>query len=206
MTRQRLAQGVGRCLIGLLWVFATYLLLHYALLLYFGPDRLNALLGGQAYNALFPMGGFNLLILLALLAIVWGGPAAICGFLVAGGLWLVAPRWTVASRIRAAAIAGLMMTAALPWVLLDGWPGPLWAFAFEEDTEYAPTYSAFGFWQVRPGMTRDQVLASAGEPLERYRITGHPDEEGWRWTRSPGSRSYRVRVVRFTNSSARCFG
>ncbi len=197
MSRQRLAKWIGRFLIGLLWVITAYLLVHYALLWHFGPDRLYALFGEQAYNALFPMGGFGLLVLLALLAIVWGGPVVVFGLLVAGGLWLVVPRWSVGSRLRAGAVAGVIITATLPWVLLDGWPGPLRALAFEEDTEYAPTYSSFGFWGIRPGMTADQVLASTGEPLERDEITDHPDEEEWRWTRSPGSHSYRVRTVRF---------
>ena len=51
---------VGSGVIALLWAVSGYLLTYYAVLLYFGPDRLHTLLGGELYNALIPVGGFNL--------------------------------------------------------------------------------------------------------------------------------------------------
>ncbi len=68
---------------------------------------------------------------------------------------------------------------------------------FSEDTEYAPGYSAAAFEQLRPGMSEHEVLALVGPPLEKYSIPQSGDV--WQWTRSPGSNSYRERVVVFTN-------
>jgi hypothetical protein len=44
-------------------------------------------------------------------------------------------------------------------------------------------------------MATREVLALLGPPLDRGASRG--TAESWRWSRSPGSRSYRVRVVVF---------
>ena len=82
---------------------------------------------------------------------------------------------------------------------LDGWPDPLLALVFGDDTEFTSAYSAWGFWTVRRGMTTEEVLARVGPPLERYSVSRHPNQTGWRWTRSPHDSSYRIRAVIFEN-------
>jgi hypothetical protein len=197
----RLARWIGVALIASAWLVLVYLIVHYAVLLYFGPDRLYALLGGKAYNALFPMGGFVLLASLYVLFVIWGAPVALFAGIAAGALYLVAPRQRVRWRLGTAAVAGVIMTGALPVVLLDGWPDTLFGFVLYEDTQYSRTYTTSGFRRVRVGMTPEHVLAVAGEPLERRPIHERPGEVYWNWTRSPGSHSYRVRSVRFRNGT-----
>lgn len=78
---------------------------------------------------------------------------------------------------------------------LDGFTGCYLPLIFEEDTQYATGYSHVAFRKVQARMSTEQVLALLGSPLEKYEVEGA--REGWRWTRSPGDRSYRVRVVIF---------
>jgi hypothetical protein len=83
-----------------------------------------------------------------------------------------------------------------PHYRLDGTAGCWLPALVEEDTEYALGYSTAAFRRLRIGMSKDEVFALLGEPLDRYPVEGA--REGWRWTRSPGDRSYRVRVALFT--------
>jgi hypothetical protein len=80
---------------------------------------------------------------------------------------------------------------------LDGMDGCLIAPLFGEDTEYASGYSTEAFRKLRAGMSKHEVFALLGEPLERYPAADGLG--GWRWTRSPGDHSYRVRVTLFTD-------
>ena len=198
MTKRQTARWMGMSLIAILWLVTGYILVYYSVLLCFGHNRLYALLGQRLYNALFPGGGFDLLLTIALYGlVVWATPLVAFGALALGSLRLLTPHWRTATRMRASAVAAVLLTAALPVVLLDGWPASLWSLSVEQDTEYARTYSAVGFWVLRPGMTQERVLALVGEPLERYAVPGQPEEEVWRWTRSPGGTSYRVRAIDF---------
>jgi hypothetical protein len=128
-------------------------------------------------------------------AAVWVGPFAVN---------LVAMRFVLRStvnltprhRMWAAALMAGGITLSLPFVMLDGWPWALMPLVWEDDTEFAPGYSAAGFWMVRAGMSPAEVVARVGPPLERYPIR-ESGEEGWRWTRSPHDSSYRERVVIF---------
>jgi hypothetical protein len=199
VTSRRWATAIGRSIIAVLWLLAGYLLLYYALLFSVGPDALSARLGIRLYNALFPLGGFNLIFLAAVVVLVWGGPFALVAISLGWLLAKVRRRWPRRIRLAVAVLAAIGVTASLPALLLDGWPDPLWALVLGDDTEYAPQYSALGYWRIRPGMTQDDVLRLAGAPLERYPITRAPNQEGWRWTRSPRDSSYRVRVVIFAN-------
>ena len=90
-----------------------------------------------------------------------------------------------------------MALVALLTLPLDGWPWLLEPLIVGDDTEFAATYSPIGFWMIRRGMTSSEVLRCAGEPLERYPLAA--GGEGWRWSRSPHSRDYRVRIVRFSD-------
>ena len=78
---------------------------------------------------------------------------------------------------------------------LDGLGSCLLPAVFQEDTEYAPGYSSQSFEKIRMGMSSGEVLTLLGPPLDRYLVA--ESREGWRWTRSPGDRSYRIRVVIF---------
>lgn len=46
-------------------------------------------------------------------------------------------------------------------------------------------------------MSGADVSALLGPPLEKYFVKGR--QEGWRWSRSPGDKSYRFRAVLFEN-------
>ena len=63
------------------------------------------------------------------------------------------------------------------------------------DTEYASGYSEEEFASLRPGTTMEEVERRLGKPLEQ---NASASGTGWRYSRSPNDRSYRVRVVRFT--------
>jgi hypothetical protein len=188
---------VGWSLIGLLWSLAAYLVVHYAAVVFIGPQRLHAVLGERVYNALVPPGGFPMLVFIGLAVGVWVVPFA-AAF---GVIWLLLRAFPHATRRRrawAAAVVAAGVTVALPFIMLDSWPWALMPLVWEDDTEFAPGYSALGFWLVRPGMSRAEVVAQIGAPLRRDppREAG---EEVWRWTRSPHDSSYRERIVVFRN-------
>lgn len=82
---------------------------------------------------------------------------------------------------------------------LDGLDGLLLRAMFGDGSEWSASYSALGFWRVRRGMTAAEVLALAGEPIDRYDIQHTPGLTGWRWTRNPHDTHYRVRVILFQN-------
>jgi hypothetical protein len=79
--------------------------------------------------------------------------------------------------------------------LLDGLDGWLLSKGFAEESDYAAVYSDDAFRTVTHGMTTEEVLARLGAPLERGARDGA--RESWRWSRSRGDQSYRVRVVVF---------
>jgi hypothetical protein len=155
-------------------------------------------LGEVAYNALIPIGGFPLLLMIAIGAAVWIVPFGIA--FVGASVLLRYCGLTRRSRLSTAAVLATLLTLSLPFVMLDGWPWSLVRFAWEDDTEFAPGYSAVGFRLVRVGMSPAEGVAAVGPPLERYPIPETADE-GWRWTRSPHDRSYRVRVIIFRNGT-----
>jgi|SRR6267142_1587536 len=79
---------------------------------------------------------------------------------------------------------------------LDGWfISTVLSPAVPQDTEYAAGYSDRAFRRVRVGMAASEVLALLGPPLDKRPLEG--GRETWRWSRSPGSKSYRVRVAVF---------
>jgi hypothetical protein len=96
-------------------------------------------------------------------------------------------------------------------VLLDGLGGAIWAL-LGEDTLYTTEYSSLAFRGVRLGDTADKVRSQLGDPMETfgmkkvdsaddgwlYRLSDS-DAEGWSYSRSPGSDSYRIRVVVLKN-------
>jgi hypothetical protein len=105
-------------------------------------------------------------------------------------------------------LAGLIFVALVAFIgglifvnnyLLDGIHGwfvsRVLGFGKDEDTEYSRGYSDQAFRTIKVGMTEQEVLAILGPPLERASLGG--TRETWRWSRSPGSKSYRVRAVVF---------
>ena len=195
MDGRRAAPLIGWAIIVGLWLTLVYLLTFYAVLPAIGPDRLYGMLGTRLYNSVVPMGGFVLLLSLFYLLLAWGIPFAITGGVAAAVLKAALGRYPRRRRIRIAAAVALLCTAALPLVLFDGWPDPLAAIVFGDDTEFAPGYTTLGFLRIRQGMSSDEVVRCIGEPLRRY-----PDNAGgerWFWTRSPHDSSYRIRAVLF---------
>lgn len=207
--QQRLSKVIGIIVIASLWAAVAYLLIYYAILLYFGPDRLHSMLGDNLYNALIPVGGFRLFLLAIVCGASWGVPFVLASILTVGVLRLAFPGQSLRARLRVAALTGLILTASLPLVLFDGWPTPLWALVCGDDTEFAPQYSAWSFFQIRIGMTELELERTLGKPLE---IWPHEDEfvrytsktqltntsgktYGWQYTRSPNNSSYRRRIV-----------
>ncbi len=205
--RQQAIKSTSITAIASLWVAASYLLIYYVGLFYFGPDRLHALLGDKLYNALIAGGGFPLLVFIIVIGILWVIPFAFASMLTAGILRLAFPRQ--GQRLPVAALIGLILTASLPFVLFDGWPSTLWPLVIGDDTEFAPQYSAWSFFQIRAGMTESEVERAIGQPLEiwpyeadfirctsKTQITNtHGKTYGWHYTRSPSHSSYRRRIV-----------
>ncbi len=104
-------------------------------------------------------------------------------------------------RVIGVAAAILMAsTLLLHAYLLDGLDGWFFSTGFEEDTEYAGGYSDDAFRSVRLGMATRDVVALLGPPLETGALGA--GRETWRWSRSPGDKSYRVRVVIFDGGRA----
>jgi hypothetical protein len=191
------ARWIGRASIAILWLAAAYLLVYTFVVVVFGSERLYRILGSETYNALIAGGGLGLLALLVGKLILWGPPAAAAFLLTRLCLRLLRARPSRLARRCLLAAGTLTLPLLLDAALLDGWQGTVLSRIVGHDTEYAPHYSSWGFWQVRPGMSESDVRALAGEPLERYAIPGPPPATGWRWTRSPHSGDYRVRVVVF---------
>jgi hypothetical protein len=82
---------------------------------------------------------------------------------------------------------------------LDGISGTVLAWAFGEDTVYAPGYTDDGFRRVEIGMTRAEVLSLIGPPLARWPL-GSADllvEYAEKWSTSPGDTNFRRRVIWF---------
>jgi hypothetical protein len=196
-------QHIGAGVIALLWLISGYLMLYYAFLLALGRDRPYSLLGTRLYNTIIASGGFPALLTAAAVALAWGLPAVVVGTMLWFMLRVAVPQMSARRKGWTAAIGAGVLMCALHMFSLDGWPWLAMPYLEADDTEFAPTYSAVGFWRVRPGMTYDEVLARAGEPLQRYPIDGHPNEEGWRWTRSPHSADFRVRLVLFLDGRVR---
>jgi hypothetical protein len=72
--------------------------------------------------------------------------------------------------------------------VLDGREGCVTPLFFQEDTEYAPGYSAAAFQQLRVGMSEQEVRALLGPPIEGDAVPSS-GTVGWRWTATPSSRT-----------------
>jgi hypothetical protein len=133
--------------------------------------------------------------------VVWGVLLAIPFLLVSGAGWVVLstarPRLSRQRRLVVSVVLATAVLGGIQVFTLDGVKGLVFSPGSLEDTEYAPGYSALGFFRVREGMRDEQVRGLLGEPLDTYPIRNDPRQVGWRWTRSPGDTDYRVRVVIF---------
>ncbi len=101
-------------------------------------------------------------------------------------------QWRWRRVLLVAVLIGFALPIAWQLISLDGLVGLLFG-SFDDRTEYAPQYSAIGFWFVHDGMPEAEVRELVGDPLETY--VHEPGVTAWRWTRS--GNSYRVRVVLF---------
>lgn len=70
-------------------------------------------------------------------------------------------------------------------------------FAGEDKTQFAPNYSEDHFFEIRRGMSKDDVTALLGEPLEKNMIDGGSYVEVWRYTHAPQKTNYWFRLVLF---------
>lgn len=88
-------------------------------------------------------------------------------------------------------------------LLLDGIDGVVFGWLSEDETEYAPRYTALGFVSVQPGISRAAVHGLLGEPLESWTVqpadSDSPDQAE-RWSRSPRAGSYYLRIVYYRDS------
>jgi hypothetical protein len=193
---QQAARRLGRAAIAGIWIAAAYLLVYYSVLLTFGPDRLHRALGESTYNALIPAGGFILIARVMVHAAVWLIPFGLTYLGVGMVLSRMASSLHAARRRWIGAVAGAAALLGLAVVPLDGWPWVLMPLLGGDDTEFASAYSPIGFWMIRRGMTPDEVVRWAGEPLEHHSTPS--GGEDWRWSRSPHSSDYRLRVVVFS--------
>jgi hypothetical protein len=80
---------------------------------------------------------------------------------------------------------------------LDGVSGMIWGALLSEDTVYASGYTERGFCDVRVGMSQPQVYDLVGAPLDIW--TNEGASVGMRWSKSPGDRNFRCRVLQFVN-------
>src|SRR5687768_17458582 len=87
---------------------------------------------------------------------------------------------------------------ALQLIRLEGLVGTVFHVATGGgDTVYAVGFSDDRFLTIASGMTEREVLASLGEPLERYRPQASDGQQSWdlgmRWSRSANDSDYSVR-------------
>jgi hypothetical protein len=191
-THDRWVHRAGWGVIVSAWLTTGYLFAYYIALYAFGADRLHRTLGDGAYSALIATGGFQLLFMVGVFSACWALPFLIC-LGISVGLLRRVPRQP---RLLAAYALSTVAVASLPFVFLDGWPGALLPLMLEDDTEFASGYSPLRFWLIGKGMTREEVIARLGEPLERGALE-QSGEQVWRWSRSPHDSSYRIRAVLF---------
>jgi outer membrane protein assembly factor BamE (lipoprotein component of BamABCDE complex) len=90
---------------------------------------------------------------------------------------------------------------------MDGLKGIFFSSGIEDDTVWAPGYSDDAFLAVRSGMTREEVYALLGQPLEVRSFPMWSDFDTRRqnpgevvecWTVTPNNSSYRVRQIVFS--------
>jgi hypothetical protein len=104
-------------------------------------------------------------------------------------------------RVLGASLLAAAIVLAVHVASLDGVDGLIFSRLMPGHTEYASSYSEFGFRRIRLGMNPADVIRVAGEPLGRYGIEYDPTLIGWSWSRTPDGSSYHVRVVLFRNGS-----
>lgn len=108
--------------------------------------------------------------------------------------------WIVPAAICLVA-AVLLALEASERIRIDGPGAELLSLMAPTETEYAEGYSHAGFNKIRIGMSEQEVLDILGEPLTRwapYRPPRFPDKAqivGLEYSRSPSSKSYRLRQV-----------
>lgn len=81
----------------------------------------------------------------------------------------------------------------------DGWEAAVVSLFYRTDTEFSTAYTETGFSRLKIGMSQKEVLDILGKPLDVFRVHSIDggNSMGWRYTKSPGDHSYRVRVVIF---------
>ena len=115
--------------------------------------------------------------------------------------------WTVPATICLLAVVAFAFSAH-ERIRIDGAKAELLSLLVALDTEYAPGYSHAGFNKIRIGLTEQEVLDILGEPLSRWSPYSYRGKTRWpekahfvalAYSRSPSSKSYRLRQVILDN-------
>jgi outer membrane protein assembly factor BamE (lipoprotein component of BamABCDE complex) len=116
-------------------------------------------------------------------------------------------RFRLRSLLLATACIAVLIALVSIWARsLDGVLGNLFALVGPDDTVWADSYSGSSFRAIRPGMTRNEVYALLGPPLEVRQSNQmfdfdtarqNPGEIVECWTRTPEDSSYHVRQIVF---------
>jgi hypothetical protein len=117
---------------------------------------------------------------------------------------MVLTSWKKHLRAFALAVGGcLALAAVLAWPAVRQGYGVSDTLACvvttgRHATRYAAGYAENAFAQIRPGMTREEVLGRLGQPLERVGYPSSRPEFEWRYSQ-PASRSghFHLRAVEF---------
>jgi hypothetical protein len=99
-------------------------------------------------------------------------------------------------------LAILTFNRALQLIRLEGIVGTVFhVVTGGGDTVYAAGFSDDRFLEIGSGMSESEVVASLGEPLERYQPRARDGPSSWnlgmRWSRSANDSDYSVRAVLF---------
>ena len=157
--------------VGFLWLNVTVCLLCVAYvavamlaLVFFGAQRLHDMLGETFYNSWVAGGGVvqSLMVIVPLLAldVLVGVACSLAGM-------LRTRAWRLPGAILVAGLlAGSVWCIRAAVVSPDPMADQLWGLVMGTDTAYASGYSEAGFRTIEPGMSRSEVLALIGPPLD----------------------------------------
>ena len=94
-----------------------------------------------------------------------------------------------------------MLKQIIPVLKLDGYSGLIWGMFLTTDTRYSESYTNRKFLEIEKGMTKSQVYAILGKPIDVW----IPEEglEALAYSISPSDTNYRIRYVYFSDSKVK---